>query len=345
MRKPHLRTITLLLVLTAIAGCGKSTKTDNAIEPINVKVVKVAPAGESETLTLSGTIEESESIPLSFSMPGTVAQVNVVEGQSVKKGQLLASLENTSSLNAYNVALASLKQAEDAIKRLTPMYKNGTIPEIKYVEVQTGVDQARAGAAIAKKNLDDCKLYATTDGYIGKRTIDPGMVAMPGISSIKIVKIGKVFARVSIPENNIAFVTRGQHASITVGALGADAFTGTVEEIGVVADPLAHTYAVKIAIQNAAMKIRPGMICTAMLEAKRTQTGLCIPANAVISDDAGIPFVYVVENNCAEQRTVKTGRLMNSRVEVLEGLKGDETIVTAGQHKLFPHAPIHIVAQ
>ena len=107
----------------------------------------------------------------------------------VKKGQLLATLDNATYQNTYAMMQATQQQAEDAYDRLTPMHKNGNLPDVKYVEVETGVQKAKAAAAIAKKTLDDCKLYATTDGYIGRRSIEPGMTAMPNLTSITIVKI------------------------------------------------------------------------------------------------------------------------------------------------------------
>ncbi|MFH2054695.1 MAG: efflux RND transporter periplasmic adaptor subunit [bacterium] len=101
------------------------------------------------------------------------------------------------------------------------MYDSGSFPEVKLVEVETGFQQATAAAAIGRKNLDDCKLYATVDGFVGARAIEPGLNVSPGFTAIKIVNIEKVCAKVSVSENKIARIKRGEDAQIRVGALVA----------------------------------------------------------------------------------------------------------------------------
>ena len=239
---------------------------------------------------------------------------------------------------------ASEEQAEDAYKRLTPMHNNGNLPDVKYVEVETGLQKAKASAAIAKKSLDDCNFYATTDGYIGKRSIEPGMTAMPNLTSITIVKINKVFARVSVSENEIALIHKGQKANITIGALGSASYDGVVEEIGVIADPIAHSYKIKIGIANKDLSIKPGMICSATIESPNTIHGVVVPSRAVMIDESGKNFVYVVSlQNKAMRKYILTGQLLNSGIEVQDGLQTNDKIVVEGQHKLIDNALVQIV--
>jgi len=189
--KPVLALITLLGLL---AGCSKNEPQEKL--PVNVVAQKVSATGDQQMIAYSGTIEESNTTALSFSVVGTVACVLVSEGDYVQKGQLLAVLNDETYKNAYEMSLASQKQAEDAYKRLLPMYKNGNLPEIKLVEVETGLQQAKAATLISKKSVDDCKLYSPVNGIIGKRSIEPGMSALPNLTSISVVEIVKVFAKV-----------------------------------------------------------------------------------------------------------------------------------------------------
>jgi RND family efflux transporter MFP subunit len=330
-------------IALSVWGCSSNSDNQNN-DIIKVQIEKVKPADVRQELAYSGTIEESETIPLSFSSVGTVSKVYVSEGAFVKKGQLLATLDHTTYQNTYAMMQATEQQVEDAYKRLTPMYKNGNLPDVKYVEVETGLQKAKAAAAIAKKNLDDCNLCATTDGYIGKRSIEPGMTAMPNLVSITIVKINKVFARVSVSENEIALIQKGQKANITIGALGSVHYNGAVEEIGVVADPIAHTYKIKIGIINKDLSIKPGMICSATIEIPSAVHGVVVPSRSVLVDELGKNFVYIVSSqNKAMRRYVVTGQLLNSGIEVLEGLQINDTVVVAGQHKLIDNASVQIV--
>ena len=122
-------------------------------------------------------------------------------------------------------------------------------------------------------------------------------------------------------------------------------FSGLIEEIGVMADPLAHTYKIRIGIENTNRDIRPGMVCTAAIHVSRGHSGLAVPDRAVLVDEGGNNYVYVVdmEQKKAERRAVRCGRLLSNEIEILDGLNGSETIVVSGQHKLLPQAHVRII--
>ncbi|MCK9280500.1 MAG: efflux RND transporter periplasmic adaptor subunit [Melioribacteraceae bacterium] len=336
--------ITLVSAVNFFQGCSDD-KTDNTLNNaiVNVEVEKTKNIDGGETFSYSGTIEESESIPLSFSTIGSVSKVLVSDGDFVKRGQLLAVINNESYKNAYEMSLATQKQAEDAYKRLLPMYKNGNLPEIKLVEVETGLQQAKSATSIAKKNLDDCNLYSPVDGVVGKRAIEPGMTAIPNLTSINIVKIEKVFARVPVAENEIASIKKGEKANITIAALNNAEFIGTVEEIGVMADPLAHTYKIKLGIVNRNQEMKPGMICNVLINKQNGASGLLVPSRAVLVDEKGRNFVYAVNQNKAVRKYVMIGRLLRKGVEVTSGINEGEQIVVTGQQKLVDNSLIQIV--
>jgi RND family efflux transporter MFP subunit len=335
----------ILALIILFPACRASREAGPTSGPVKVVVRKVAAADERQAFAYSGTMAESETIPLSFALPGTVARVYVNEGQAVGKGMLLAEIDDATSKNSYEMAKAAEKQAEDAFNRLSRMYKNGNLPEVKYIEVETGLQQARSAAAIAKKNLDDCRLYASAAGFVGKRSIEPGMIALPNLASITIVKIDKVFARVSVPENDIALIRKGEQAVIWIGALGAREFEGKVEDIGVIADPMVHAYKIRIAVANPDRTIKPGMVCTAILKNAEKAAGLVVPNQAVLVDETGRNYVYCLDTAGfkAAVRYVKLGSLLRDGIEIAGGLSEGETIVVSGQHKLFDGAAVQIV--
>lgn len=341
----HIKWISGAAGLLAFFVCCTSSQVAPQPEPVTVEVQQVIPADLRQLLAYSGTIEESETIPLSFSSVGTVARVFVSEGDAVKKGQMLAVLDTATYRNAYEIAHAAEQRAEDAYNRLTPMHNNGNLPDIKYVEVETGLQQARAAAAMARKNLSDCRLIAPTDGVVGKRSIDPGMVAIPNVVSITLVKLSRVYAKVSVPESEIAWVKKGERALVTLGALGSREFHGTVEEVGVMADLLAHSYKIKIGISNEEQQLKPGMICNVIIEHAGSRHDLVVPSRAVMVDESGRRFVYTVSpgSDRAVRRYLQTGELLKNGIKVLAGIQADERVVVSGQHKLVDQAAVRIV--
>jgi membrane fusion protein, multidrug efflux system len=271
--------------------------------------------------------------------------VYVNEGDVVAKGTLLAELDDTSYRQTLEMAKAAERQAEDAFNRLSRMYKNGNLPEVKYIEIETGLQRARAATAIVKKNVGDCRLRSNTAGYVGKRSIDPGMVAMPSLDSITVVRIDKVFARVPVPENDIAQIHKGDRTVIRIGAVGSREFEGKIESIGVLADPIAHSYRIRIAVANSDRAIKPGMVCTAVVKGLEKSSGLVIPNQAVLVDETGRNYVYCLDRtgNKASVRYVKLGELLQNGIRITDGLSEGDSIVVSGQHKLVDGSAVQVV--
>jgi RND family efflux transporter MFP subunit len=327
-----------------LQSCSKNSSEENLQNStVGVEVVKVKQTSGNEAIAYSGTIEESDSYPLSFSSIGTVAKVYVSEGDYVKKGQLLAVLNEETFRNSYEMAAATLKQAEDAYNRMKPMYDNGNLAEIKFVEVQSGLQQAKAAADIAKKSLDDCKLYSPVNGLVGNRSIEPGMSALPNVVSITIVQIEKVLAKVSVSESEISFIEKGDEANIKIPALKDAQFEGTVEEIGVVADPIAHTYKIKVGIPNPEQMIKPGMLCEINLIKPSEIGDLYVPSRSVLVNEKGQNFIYTIENDRAVRKYVTTGKLLTDGIVIKGDIKEDDLVVEAGQQKLVDNSKVRIV--
>lgn len=335
-----------VLALLFISGCGnKKSNSENWQQPTPVKVMQIDVVQNNSTKDYVGTIQESVLIPLSFLVSGTAQQVNVSEGQDVHKGQLLATLNDFSYKSSYQISLAKEKQAKDAYNRLSDVYKKGSLPEVKLVEVETGLEQARSSVDLAKKNIDDCRLIAPTSGVIGKRMVEPGMNVIPGNAVFNLLKIDEVYAVVSVPENEIAQITKGQNAIVTVSALNNAKFEGKITEKGVVANPMAHTYDVKITIQNKEKQLRPGMVCSIILLGMKAAQGMAVPLQAVQSESTGAKYVYIVDNGGkAIKRIVTLGKLSgNGDVLVTSGLEKGNLLIVDGFQKINNNTPIQIV--
>lgn len=310
---------------------------------VNVEVTVIKEVTGNQEISYSGTIEESESVSLSFAVLGRISKVLISEGDIVQEDQLLAELDDQIYRSTYEMAEAALTQAEDANKRLTSMYKNGNLPEIKYVEIQTGLLKAKAAVAIARKNLDECMLRSPTSGIVGRCSMDQGMNALPNVVSIDIVKIQKVYAVVAVSENEIDAIDLGQKAVIEIGALGDARYEGAVEKIGVMANPLSHTYKIKAGLENSGRQIKPGMICNVVLPQISTTTRVCVPVRAVLVDEMGRNFVYVINDDKAVKQPIETGRILKTGVEITNGLSIGAHVVVTGHQKLVDQSLVHVI--
>lgn len=330
-----------IFVALSLLGCSNEKKeeiqrTSINKEPVSVEVSRVKESITSISLRYSGVIEPESVTPLSFSIPGTAILVNADEGDFVKKGAVLARLDPVTYQNSYDMAKATEDQAVDAHNRLKAVYEKGSLPEIKWQEIQTKVQQAQASARIAAENLRKCALTAPRSGLIGRRAIEPGSNVTPNLTVLEIVDIRKIYVKISVPENEIARIRKGQTAKVNIGALGKDTVTAKVAKIGVMAHPVSKTYEVKLEMDNSTLRIKPGMACDVVLDVDEEQAVITIPIRAVQQDAEGKTFVYTVDETRkkAQKQPIQAGLFLQEDIQVLSGLQPGQIIVENGGYKL-----------
>lgn len=329
-----------------MASCtpGENTSVADSNGKVNVETEQGTIYSGLVQSNYSGVVEAQKTTALSFATMGTVTEIFVEEGQEVRKGQLLAKVDAFTAQNAYQAALAKQQQAEDAYNRLKPMKENGTLPEIKWVEVETGVTQAKAAVAIAQKSVNDANLYAPASGVIGKNYVQPGMNVVPTTTAIELLNIQTVFIKIPVSENEISLFKKGESANVGITALNKTV-TGMVKEIGVSANILSHTYPVKIEVQNAAGDIKPGMICSVEAKLKDNRSGLLISNKALQKDANGEQFIYIEKNGQAEKIAVQTIALIDNKVLIQGDIPQNANIIISGQQKLSNGKSVKIISK
>lgn len=323
-----------LLLVFLLNSCNKIINADKTVEPVQVAVQVIDETGEASSQNYVGTVEASSSSPLSFSVAGNVIRVYVREGQRVAQGTLLAELDETGFQESYSAASATLRQAQDSYDRLKQLYQKGSITDVQWVEMETKLAQAKAAEAIAKRNVDNCKLYAPFSGVIGQCNIENGMNVMPGLAAFTLLKTDRLRVNIPIPENVISGISIGRPAVIQVAALGNRIYRGKVESKGVVANPLSHNYEVFVPVANTDGQLMPGMVCSVQMPASDT-THLITLSNATVKIARdGSHFVWIVKNGQAEQRPVITGGLSQKGIVISSGLSCGDSVIVSGEQKV-----------
>lgn len=338
------KTILFTLAVFSLVGCTHKDKVESASAP-QVVLAEVTKVTGSGNLHYSGSIEALQTIPLTFQTTGTVLRVLVNAGDAVRKGQLLATVDKADALSMYQVANAKYKQAKDAYNRLKEVHDNGSLSEIKWVEMESNLQQAQSSAALAKNNLSKCALYAPDNGIIGRRNIEPGMSSLGNpVAPLELVKIETVYVKISVPENEIGKIKKGLKASFKVSALQDKFFDGTVTNVGVVADQISRTYEVKITVKNPGLLLKPGMVCDVNLGINANKEVLSVAYQAVNKDKDNNSFVFVADpsKKIVRKRIIKTGNYQNDNIEVLSGLSAGEQVVKEGGNKLSDNSKISL---
>lgn len=325
----------LSAMLVFLASCSNSdNKASRTPTATPVKVYTVEPATIAPARQFVGTVEEETGSMLSFEVAGNIEEMMVDAGDRVRAGQPIARLNTAQLQSMLDAAQATLTQARDAYTRYKQLHEKGSLPDIKWIEVESKLQQAESAVAIAQKRLNDCTLCAPYDGYIASRPAQTGMNVMPGSPVAKLVNINEVYITFAVPEKEISGMKEGQRVTFTVDAVGNGTYNTRITEKGIEANPISHTYKVKCLYANADRSLLPGMVCRASLSASDGDTQIIIPANTVKVDTDGSHFVWTVKDNQARRQTVATGNLTSRGVVITSGLAPGDMVITQGSQKV-----------
>lgn len=329
------------LLALSLFSCNGNTDKQTHERIVNVRTKQVSKTEGVYEKEYIGSIESENTSDLSFQVSGNVNKIYVNEGQSVKKGQLLATVDPSTLQNLYTTAKATLAQTQDMYDRLLVLYNNKSLPEVKYVEIKTSLEQAKSAEQIARKNLSDCKLYAPFSGTIGTRSVEVGANVMPGAPVVSLMNIKTIKVKIAIPENSISSVKIGDPCNVNISALGNKSFAGKVIEKGVVSHPISHTYDIKVQLSNAGKEVMPGMVCKAYLKGEENREHILVPLKSVQIDFANKNYVWVVDaDNRAQRKEVIIGDLVENQVIIESGIGTEETIVIEGYQNLSPSVKV-----
>ena len=335
MKQRNMKKVTLaLFALLMVVGCSEK-KEQRVKAPIRVKTETIGASVNNSLQQYVGIVEENEGTAVSFTGMGVVRSVLVDEGQSVRRGQLIAVMDDTQARNLLTGAEAQMAQANDALERFRMLHENGSLPEVQWVEIQSKVAQAQSQLQVAKKNLADCRLTAPVSGIIGRKQIQAGETAMPSQAVVTILDINSVKVKVSIPEAEMGRINPHTSSIIKVEAINRTFQGGRIEK-GVQADALTHTYDIRINVPNSDRKLLPGMVASVRLNLQGGHHQLMtLPVTAVQKKADGSLFVWTIDEAKTAHRTAVTiGSTLGNRIVIVNGVASGMRVVTEGYQKL-----------
>ncbi len=317
-----------------LTGCSEQKKkTEKA--PVKVETLTVGSYANGETNDYVGTIEEKTGSTLSFELGGNITSIRVDEGDKVSRGQTLATINPTTLKEAHKSALATLHQAQDAYRRFLPLHKAGTISDIRWVEIESKLEQAKAAEGIARQQLTHSTITAPFSGVIASKEADLGTYVLPGQPVLKLADVTNVNAKISVPEAEISHLHIGDKVRITVAALGNAEFIGAISEKGIDANPISHTYEIKVGIANSQRRLLPGMVCNAkVLNGGAASSHITVPAQSIELDVNNSRFVWTVVKGKAHQQPVEAGGFEGNDVVILSGLNAGDEVIVNGKQKV-----------
>jgi membrane fusion protein (multidrug efflux system) len=309
---------------------------------VTVESMVVTPGPLESTVDAVGTVLAVASAVLRAEVAGQIVERQFEEGQAVRKGEALFSIEAEIFQAEFNEAKANVEQSEAEFTRAQELVGRQLVSATEYDTARANYNVAVARLRSAESRLAKTVIRAPFDGYAGLRRINVGDYATVGQELVNVVRLDPLRVDFSVPETLLARVLPGQHIEVKVGAFRDQVFRGVVTAIDPQIDVTGHSMAVRARLPNPDLKLRPGLFAEVSVSLAVNPSALMVPEQAIwpIGNDK---TVYVIEEGVAGQRIVTLGDRKPGWVEILSGLEAGEEIVVTGQMKLFPGATVRTI--
>ena len=267
---------------------------------------------------------------------GTLEQIFVSEGQKVKKGQLLAEINDSGLKDQVDQLIIQANFAKENFERTERLWNNNIGSEIQYLKSKTDFESSQKMVEQMKDRLSKTKIYAPFEGEIDEIISNQGSNLIPGVSQIlRLVNLDKIYAEASVSEKYIAYIDKGTNAIVQVPLLGRE-IVSEIVQTGNFINPSNRTFRVEVPIENIDNKIKQNLDAKIKINIYSKQDAVVIPLRIVREDASGKNFVYVMSEDIKEgvyitsKTFISLGNKNSTEVEVIDGLKIGDTLVLEG---------------
>lgn len=281
-----------------------------------------------------------EEVDLSFETSGKIVAINFQEGTAVRKGDLLAKV-NDKPLQAQLARYeAQLKLAEDRVYRQNALLEKDAVSQEAFEQAQTELATLIADINIVKSNIELTELRAPFDGIIGLRNVSEGAYASPSVVVATLTKISPLKIDFFVPERYAKQVKPGTRFNFTVDGY-QEIFQGSVYATESKVDAATRTFAVRGRYPNTLARLMPGRFASVNIRLHDIPNAIAIPTEAIVPE-MGIDKVYLYRNGRARAVEVTTGLRTDAELQILKGLSVGDTLITSGTLQLREGLPVKL---
>jgi membrane fusion protein, multidrug efflux system len=305
-------------------------RASNAI-PVEVAAARIGTV--SEVVEAVGTARANEAVVITAKQPGFVKTINFTEGQTVPAGTILVELESRERKAELDAALSLRDESRRAFERAEQLFQRGAFADARVKDLKGQLEGAEARVSAAQARLKDLVITAPFGGRVGMREVSAGALVQPGATLTTLDDTERVKIEFSVPETALARLKPGLSVAASTAAYGKERFRGTVTVIDTRIDPLNRAVRVSSLFDNRDGRLKPGMFMTVELVLDQRDQAVLVPEEAVVpAGDRQV--VFVVESGRAKRREVTIGRRQGGEVEIFEGVKAGDAVITTGLQRV-----------
>lgn len=271
---------------------------------------------------------------------GTLEKVFVSEGQKVKKGQLLAEINDSGLNEQYEQMVIQAEFAKENFERTQRLWDNNIGSEMQYLKSKTDYEASKKMVDQMKDRLSKTKIYAPFDGEIDEIISNVGSNLIPGVSQIlRLVNLDIIYAESFVSEKYISFIGEGTEAIVQIPLLNMD-YRSSVNQTGNFINPSNRTFRIEVPVENFDNRIKQNLDAKIKINIYKKDDAIVIPLRIVREDALGKNFVYVMSEDNKEgvyltsKQFITLGNKSEDKVEVIEGLNLGDIVVLEGAYSV-----------
>lgn len=333
-----------VLLLSACKGGNEAqakTEAPKGPDAVPVETAKAAKRPVAASYTGTAPLEPRAESQVVAKTSGVALEVLVEEGQTVRAGQTLVRLDPDRARLSVAQAEAQMHKLENNYRRAQQLVTQQMISANDVDQIKFDLENARALHRMAVLELSYTNVTAPISGVLASRSIKPGNFVQINTPIFRIVDDSRLEATLNVPERELATLKAGQPVSMVADALPGQSFTGVVDRIAPVVDSGSGTFRVISTFEGGDL-LQPGMFGRIRIDYDKRADALVVPRSALL-DDEGEPAVFQVREGKAVRVPVKLGYMDGEWVEVREGLKVGDSVVTAGKIALRDGTPVTVI--
>lgn len=283
---------------------------------------------------VQGSIVADDYIMASAEVGGRLLSMNIEEGDNIRKGQKIASVDMESLRKQIAEIQTSLDLAQEVYSRQERLWKQNIGSEIQYLQAKNNKERLEKSIESIRYNLTKGDIYAPASGVVEKVMLKSGEMAGPGSPVLQILNVNKVKVSIDVPEKYLKKIRKGSQFKVELPTLEYEQ-TVRVTDIGRMIDPGNRTFKVEADISSNGGKIKPNLMAIAYISDFELKNALALDSELIQQDITGTSFVFVAEKNedgvyIAKRKYLEIGESIDNKLIVKSGLIGDEILIVDG---------------
>lgn len=317
-----------------------SEKTEAKV--ITVAVTPIQAENFKHFVEVQGVVTSKNILQVTPQMAGTITSLLIVEGQSVKKGQLVATIDN----NVLKESLAEIKhQLELAVtlyNKQKTLWDQQIGTEVQYLQAKANKESLEKRIVTMEAQLAMSKVYAPISGTVEKVNQKAGEMGSPGAAIAQIVNVGDLKITAKIADTYVGSVKQGASMTVKFPDINKELNT-RISVVNALVDPLSRTFGIEANIPSLGGSLKPNQVAIVNINDLTKANSLVVNQSIIQKTELGdIVYVAVTENGkkIARSKVVKTGISYNGNIEILEGLTAGDLVITQGYQELVDGTPV-----